>query len=608
VITHGLNESGGGVSQGLNAAPPSSGAAQTIYPSGIASAEAFGTPLLVEIVQTSGIASGEAFGTPTLRLGVHPSGIASAEAFGAARLDQTIYFTGIVSAEAFGTASLHPTISPTGIASAEAFGTASLLRTVSPTAIASAEVFGTPSLVALLRPTGIASAEAFGTASFLRTISPTGIASTEAFGTPSFSRVVAPTAILSGEAFGTPALLRTVAPVAIASAEAFGTASLSRTIALTGIASAEAFGTPSVAKVIGPTAIASAEAFGTPDLDRTLYFTGIPSAEAFGSVRISIPFYPVAIPSAEAFGTPTVASVVAPTGIVSAEAFGAPVFGQALFFTGIPSAEAFGSPEVQEQFPGPLTGRTGVYGRTEPRNVRMVPAENVWLYPQASFVPRPGPVVPVDTTVFVSGIPSGEAVGIPGRGMHSHFLSSSFSNPAENVLGSYLEASLVSTGPVVPVDTTIFASGIPSEEAVGIPGNGMRSHFLSSSFLNPEENVLGSYLEASLVPRPGAVVPVDTTIFASGIPSGEAVGIPGNGMRSHFLSSSFSNPAENVWLYPQARTVPLPSPPVPIDTTIFFLGIPSGEAVGVPGNDMQAHFLANQFQNPVGGMGARTVR
>jgi len=59
----------------------------TIEPTGIASAEAFGTPTVAvgaAQISPTGIASAEAFGTPTVGVELHiePTGIASAEAFG----------------------------------------------------------------------------------------------------------------------------------------------------------------------------------------------------------------------------------------------------------------------------------------------------------------------------------------------------------------------------------------------------------------------------------------------------------------------------------------------------------------------------------------------
>lgn len=79
--------------------------------------------------------SPETFGTASLTIGIHPSGIASAEAFGSIAVSehQTVTVTGIASALAFGTPSLilgHPqTIVVAGISSLEAFGAATLRNT-----------------------------------------------------------------------------------------------------------------------------------------------------------------------------------------------------------------------------------------------------------------------------------------------------------------------------------------------------------------------------------------------------------------------------------------------------------------------------------------------
>lgn len=103
--------------------------------------------------------------------------------------DQDITATGIASAEAFGTPSVQLNIDTAGIASAEAFGTPSVQLNIDTTGIASAEVFGTPSIQLNIDTTGIPSAEAFGNptvqiASGVQTITAVGIPSAEAFGIP----------------------------------------------------------------------------------------------------------------------------------------------------------------------------------------------------------------------------------------------------------------------------------------------------------------------------------------------------------------------------------------------------------------------------------------
>ena len=272
---------------------------QTISPSGIASAEAFGTATLTPgavTVSPGGIVSAEAFGTPTLTASilVSPGGIASAEAFGTPTLTPgsvTVSPGGIASAEAFGTPTVTPgvvVVTSPGIVSGEAFGTPTLSAgavIVGPTGIASAEALGTPTLTpgtVTVGATGIPSAEAFGTPTIVGagTVSPTGIPSGEAFGTPTVTTggvTVTPPGIPSGEAFGTPTLTTsiTVGPAGIAGGEAFGTPTLTAgapTVEPVGIDSAEAFGVATlsggdvVEVVISPVGIGSGETFGTPVL------------------------------------------------------------------------------------------------------------------------------------------------------------------------------------------------------------------------------------------------------------------------------------------------------------------------------------------------------
>lgn len=321
-----------------------------------------------DTVTPTGIASAEAFGTATITTGnvnVVPSGVASAEAFGTATIALQLLPTGIASAEAFGTAQLNLQIRATGIATAEAFGTATLARgnvTVQATGIATAEAFGTAKLNLQIRATGIASAEAFGSATLVTgnvNVVATGIATAEAFGTPT---VVAgnvtflPSGIASAEAFGAPQVNLQIRATGIASAEAFGTLQVNQQVRATGIATAEAFGTAIVTSTLGDqfiatTGIASAEAFGTAKLNLNVVATGIATGEAFGAHTLTATyrFYPVAIATAEAFGSASVVPgnvTVLVNGIASAEAFGSATVVNTLLVAdvgNIASAEAFGS-------------------------------------------------------------------------------------------------------------------------------------------------------------------------------------------------------------------------------------------------------------------------
>lgn len=101
---------------------------QTITCTGIASAEAFGTPNVVVVITPTGIPSGEAFGSTTVQGALSPTGIPSGEAFGSpvVSIQQFITVTGIPSAEAFGSPSLQlgypQSLTMIGIPSEQAFG------------------------------------------------------------------------------------------------------------------------------------------------------------------------------------------------------------------------------------------------------------------------------------------------------------------------------------------------------------------------------------------------------------------------------------------------------------------------------------------------------
>lgn len=275
-----------------------------------------------------GIASAEAFGTPIVARsqGLSPAGIPSGEAFGdhVVRYLQVISPAGIFSLEAFGGSALQP-------------GAARLL----PMSIGSLEAVGTPAVSpgkAFVIPAGIASGLTFGTATI--STGPVGISLT--------------TGIASGEAFGTPSVKYMVSPTGIVSEETFGAHKLSYTITATGIPTAEAFGTPNVVgppQAIVPTGIASSEAFGGSALQPgtvSILAQGIPGAEALGPPTITVGnvnVAPTGIGSAEAFGTATLGMFVTPTGIPSAESVGAAAVTSLYTIapTEIASGEAFGT-------------------------------------------------------------------------------------------------------------------------------------------------------------------------------------------------------------------------------------------------------------------------
>lgn len=110
----------------------------------------------------SAIASAEAFGSDQLNFGLLMNAIASAEAFGSDQLNLALLMNAIASAEAFGTPTIGLYVLPPGVASEEEFGTAFIFFPIDAIAIDSGEAFGfgfvhfdiplDPDLIALLVP------------------------------------------------------------------------------------------------------------------------------------------------------------------------------------------------------------------------------------------------------------------------------------------------------------------------------------------------------------------------------------------------------------------------------------------------------------------------
>lgn len=327
-----------------------SGSSVTAAPTGIASAEAFGSPSIKETVYPTGIASAQAFGSPSVRVTAAPAGIASAEAFGSPSVRQTVAAAAIASAESFGAPAIRETVTAVAIASSEAFGSPSIRQTVTPAGVASAEALGAPAVLETVYAAGIASAEAFGspTASpaggATTTAEPVGIPSGEAFGSPSVNQIVHPAGIASSEAMGGPSAASSVHPGGIASAESFGVPSVTVHVTAAGIPSAESFGSPHAYTPAFPDAIPSGEAFGTPAVRQIVYADAIPSSEAFGSPSVTRTAEPVGISSAEALGSPRITVIVYAEGAPSSEAFGTPRITEIVYVEGIASEEAFGTP------------------------------------------------------------------------------------------------------------------------------------------------------------------------------------------------------------------------------------------------------------------------
>lgn len=216
--TTGLSAPAGQKWSGVAVEVLGSSGTQTVSPTGIASGEALGSPVVSPTITVSptGIASGQALGTPAVAatITVAPTGIASGQALGTPALSGTV------------------TVSPAGVGTGATVGTpvVSPTITVAPTGVASATAVGTPAVsgTVTVNPTGIATDAALGAPSLSGTVtvSPTGIGSAQQVGTPSVSAIftVAPVGIPTGAAIGIPVVTSsvTVSPTGISSAAAVG--------------------------------------------------------------------------------------------------------------------------------------------------------------------------------------------------------------------------------------------------------------------------------------------------------------------------------------------------------------------------------------------------
>lgn len=149
-------------------------------------------PVAATNVTASGIASAEAFGTPTADT-VDPS--------------QEVTATAIGSAQAFGTATATSRFTATAqaIPTGEAFGTARITMEAEAQAVASSESFGTATATSVFeaQPDAIGSAEAIGTPAISLRVHGTGLPTSELIGSPTASQRVTAQAIGSQAAFGT---------------------------------------------------------------------------------------------------------------------------------------------------------------------------------------------------------------------------------------------------------------------------------------------------------------------------------------------------------------------------------------------------------------------
>ena len=534
----------------------------TLQPSGIASAEAFGTPTVenkLQILSPGGIASTEAFGATAVTPGavsLVPGGIASLEAFGAPSLTP------------------HNVLSPSSIASAEAFDTLTVTPgavSLSPGGIASGEVLDTPTVtpgVWTLSLQGIVSGEAFGSAIVIgpaQTLQPGGIASGEAFGIPVVFMWVSPTGFndpdseWANEPYAyddddqTEAVEATVPSYTWSKfLELTISTILCDRVKIYAFAGGwgNIFSSVDIDVYVDDAWVHAYEGAFDNDTGNTYhwftatftqaevskarirfycdYFIGIDAALRdlyFGSIESEISIQslqPGGISSGEAFGTPTVEKklqILSAVSIASAEAFSTPQVNLIIHPSGIATAEAFTPPQVNLNIKPTGISSAEAFGIST-----VIPG--VWTLTPGGIASGEAfgapAVVPGSVVLVTTGIPSAESFGITvvGQGfLAPPGISSAeaFGIPAVIRKLQILQPGGISSGEafgVPQLNLFVKPSGIASAEAFDTPT--LNVHQILQPGGIPSAEAFGT-----AVVSPGAV-----TLSPGGIASAEAFGTP----------------------------------------------------------------------------------
>ena len=337
----------------------------------------------------------------------------------------------------------------------------------------------------------------------------------------------------------------------------------------TGIASAEAFGSHDVAlgtggQTITCTGIASAEAFGTAQLDQNIVCTGIASAEAFGALSVSARVAPTGIASAEAFGTAQLNQNVVATGIASAEAFGTTQLNQSVVVTGIASAEAFGTTSLIQIISVTGISSTEAFGTAQ-----------------------------LNQNIVCTGIASAEAFGATSL---VQVVSVTGIASAEAFGTAQLDQNIVCTGitsaeafGTAQLNQNITCTGIASAEAFGIANISAQ---ISVSSITSAEAFGTAQLDLELLSTGIAsaeafgTAQLDLNIVCTGITSAEAFGSHALDFSVNLSPSSitsaeaFGSPALSLYLLPSSITSAEAFGTAQLNQNVVVTGIASAEAFG----------------------------
>lgn len=551
---------------------------QQLSPSGVATAESFGTAALsvIATISPSSVDSAEAFGTAYLELRIVATGIDTAEEVPVPFIANTQWVqpTGIDTEEAHGSTTLSPgavTVSPSSISSLETHGTTALEMGIAPLGIGTSETFGSTGVGFEIVPSSISSAESHGTTEVQPgavTVSPESVTSSEDHGATQVQPgavSVSPSAIDTGETVGTHAVAIGISVSAISSLEGFGTAEIQPgavQLSPTGISSAEDHGSSAVqpgAVSVSPEPIGTMESHGTTRVDCAISASSIDSAESHGQTSLEVFLVVSSISTSEDVGSHTVqpgAIQVLPETIATGESHGQPSLGLNLSVSGIDSVESFGT-VVVEVFVTP----TGI-GSEESVGTHSVQ----------------GSAVTIDCTAIASGEQIGDCV------LSSQFQISPTGIDGSEVFGTpRLDAGVA---PLAVSSTETFgttAVGYGVQVASIVTGEDFGTNRIDLSLvpigISSDEAVSSCALQAGAVSVScvsigtaeafGTLV-VEIYVVCSTISTGEAVGEP------VVSPGAFSILADPAWLGETFGTCAL----VPGEVSVIAFQIDSSESLG----------------------------
>lgn len=372
---------------------------------------------------------------------------------------------------------------------------------------------------------------------------------------------------------GTPA--HTIAAtIAVRSKTSSLRVSQAQSVVADAIAGAEAFGTAQINLRLLMSGVASAEAFGTAYLNaiQTLTANGIASDEAHGSHAVTSGSQLITgmtgIAGAEAFGTASLNLRLLMAAIASAEALGTPTLSRRIAASGIASLEAFGTAKLNLRLLMAAIASLEAFG-TARLNRTIGPAGNIAsleAFGTAKLSPR----------LLMAAIASGEAFGTAKLNLRLLMAgiasAEAFGTLLANVIQKALPSSIASAEALgsPKVNLAVTLSGIASAEVFG---TAQINRTITANGIVSDET-FGS-----------ALVKLVQTVVADSIASAEAVGTPQVGLiiRMTGVASleAFGSPALSVSIGAIGVVSQEAFGTARVNLAISVVGIESGEVVAV---------------------------